>query len=92
MKLVKVAPQAERDLGRLASFLAPKNPPAAKAAVIAMQDAILSLSEFPERGHPVGPTILELFVAYGRDGYVVRYRVGVQQVTITRVFHGKERR
>jgi len=47
---VALAPGAERDLIRLADFLSQKNRRAADGAVVAINQAILSLSEFPERG------------------------------------------
>jgi hypothetical protein len=33
-----------------------------------------------------------LFVAFGRDGYVVRYRIVPGAIVVTRIFHVRERR
>jgi len=51
-----------------------------------------SLVELPERGRPRGTLTRELNAAFGRSIYVIRYRVIEEQVIITRVFHGRERR
>jgi plasmid stabilization system protein ParE len=63
------------------------------AAVQAIASAIQSLDQFPERGALVrGANWRELVVRFGRDGYVVRYRVTPSVVLVTRIFHGREDR
>jgi plasmid stabilization system protein ParE len=83
---------AYRDLARLARFLVEKNAPAASRAADVIVEAVHSLASFPERGHAEGSEFRELIVRFGRDGYVLRYRVRRDEVLVTRIFHGKERR
>ena len=81
------------DLRRLVDFLAEKNPRAANAAFDALSDALLSLQTLPERGRKAhDPEHRELHVNFGRDGYVVQYRVGADEVVVARIFHARERR
>jgi len=89
---VKVSGRATRDLERLRDWLAPKSPAAANRAITAISQAILSLSELPGRGRLIAPRVRELRVDFGRDGYLLRYRVHDDEVVIARVFHGRERR
>jgi plasmid stabilization system protein ParE len=81
------------DLERLEDFLAGKSVRAANAAIDAIEGAIYSLSELPERGRP-SPRgkFRELLVPFGKDGYVLRYRVRSNEVVILRIFHARERR
>lgn len=92
MKSVRVAAAAYRDLSRLAAWLAPKSPSAADRAADALTEAIESLAEFPDRGRPIHRAVRELSVAFGRDEYVVRYQTSEAFVTVTRIFHARERR
>ena len=90
---VELSPGARRDLVRLEDFLLLKNPRAADAAVVAISKAVLSLGEFPERGASRrGGGRRELLVNYGRDGYVIRYRITSTVILVTRIFHGRENR
>lgn len=92
MRGVRLADAAYRDLSRLAAWLAPKSLRAADRAADALMEAITSLAEFPNRGRPVRRDIRELPVGFGRDGYVLRYRTTEAWVTVTRIFHARERR
>ena len=92
MKQVRVTDAAYRDLSRLAAWLAPKSPRAADLAADVLTEAIASLAELSDRGRPLGHGVRELSVAFGRDGYAVRYRVSEAWVTVTRIRHTRERR
>ena len=92
MKRVLVAPAAYRDLTRLSAWLRPKSELAADRAADAMLAAITSLAEMSDRGTPLGGHIRELAVEFGKDGYVLRYRSTETLVTVTRIFHARERR
>lgn len=89
---VRLARSAARDLIRLNAFLAEKSPRAAQRAMHAISSGLRSLSDSAERGRLAGETVRELRIAFGRDGYVVRYRVGVADVLVTRIFHAREQR
>ncbi len=78
---------------RLEQFLLAKSPPAAQRAAGAIAEGVLSLAEHAERARIVSNDgIRELVVRFGRDGYIVQYRVDESLVLVTRIFHGKERR
>lgn len=89
---VRVSDAAYRDLSRLAEWLAPKNARAADLAADVLSKAIASLADFPERGRMVGGGVREIAVRFGRYGYVVRYRVTVAGVIVTRLRHVREGR
>lgn len=89
---VRLSSPASRDLVRLNDFLEQKSPSAARKASQAISAGLRSLSDVAERGRPVGGGVRELRIRFGRDGYVARYRVGAGFVTITRIFHIRERR
>ena len=90
---IRIVAHARRDLGRLEAFLIGKNPRAAKQAAAAIVSAIFSLEEFAERCPRLADSeIRELVVSYGRDGYVVHYRIDGQLIHVARIFHGKEDR
>jgi plasmid stabilization system protein ParE len=89
---VKVSGPALRDLQRLRDWLETRNRSAADRAIRAIVLGIASLEELAERGRPITVRVRELKVDFGRYGYVIRYRVQNDDVIITRVFHGRERR
>jgi len=90
---VRLLPLARRDLARLEDFLSSKSPAAASKAAAAIRRAVLSLDEHAKRGRP-GPVenTRELHVRFGRDGYVIQYRVSEDRVSVARIFHTRERR
>jgi plasmid stabilization system protein ParE len=93
IRSVRLVGSARDDVARLVAFLAERNPRAASEAAMAISHALLSLNEFAERGHPARREgFRELVVRYGRDGYVIRYRVLDQSVIVLRVYHGKQDR
>ncbi len=88
---VRLVAAAQDDFSRLVDFLAERNLRAANEAARAISEAVLSLTEFSERGHPgKREGFRELVVRFGRDGYVIRYRVIDQLVIVLRIYHGKE--
>jgi plasmid stabilization system protein ParE len=90
---VRLLPGARSDLLRLKDFLATKNSRAARQAGQTIEAAVRSLAVFPDRGRSSDiPGLRELVVRYGRDGYVVRYRVEPELVVVTRIYHGLEQR
>ena len=70
-----------------------KSATAAVRAIDTIRGAIVSLREFPFRTpQRPGTNQRQLVVPFGRDGYVVRYRVSGDEVVISRIFHGLEDR
>lgn len=52
-----------------------------------------SLDRFPERGAPtLQESVRQLFVPFGRGGYVVQYAIVAAEVIILRIFHSLEER
>ena len=88
-----MSPDAEWDLARLRDFLAEKAPSAAVYAATAIVTAVRSLRSLSERGFqtPAG-SLRELYVPFGRNGYVVQYIVQPNDVLVLRIFHSLEER
>jgi plasmid stabilization system protein ParE len=51
-----------------------------------------ALVDFSERGRPVGDGVRELVAPFGGARYVIRYEVDADSVSISRIWHGLERR
>lgn len=87
------SPSALLDIQRLYRFLAPKNLDAAKRAVKVIRQGVKVLEQQPGLGRPVEDMDEEFrdwIIDFGDSGYVVRYRVDQQFVTILAVRHQKE--
>ena len=78
---------------RLYRFLAAKNPAAAQRAVRAIREGVSILAAHPQVGRIV-EDMDEAFrdwpIHFGDSGYVVRYRLDGDQVTILTVRHQRE--
>lgn len=93
MPQVRFAPQAIRDLERLREFLRPKNPVAAQRAGEVIVNAVQVLGLQPQLGRPIEDMpdeFREWIIDFGDSGYVARYRIGPDAVTILAVRHQKE--
>ena len=53
---------------------------------------VAQLADFPESAPVIDGRHREATVNFGRDGFVLRYRVDPHAVTIVRVFHGRQAR
>ena len=90
---IQLSVAARHDLERLADFLGAKSERAATRAMELISSAVMSLEEFAERGYPSKRSgWRELSVRFGRSAYIVRYRIEVDSVFVTRIFHGLEGR
>ena len=81
------------DVQRLYRFLAPKNLDAAKRAVRAVRQAVKVLEQQPGVGRPIEDMpdeFREWIIDFGDSGYVARYRIAPDAVTILAVRHQKE--
>jgi plasmid stabilization system protein ParE len=86
-------PEALGDIERLHAFLADKNPPAARNAILCIQAAARQLQDFPEIGRPLPDDSQrrEVFAAFGAGAYVLRYRLNrFGQPVVIRVWHTRE--
>lgn len=87
------SPAALLDVQRLYRFLAPKNIDAAKRAVTAMRQGVRVLGQQSGIGRPIDEmpdAFREWIIDFGESGYVVRYRLDSNGVTILTVRHQKE--
>lgn len=87
------SPSALLDVQRLYRFLASKRPEAAKRAVQAIRQGVKVLEQQPGVGRPVedmDDEFRDWIIDFGDSGYVARYRVDQQSVTILAVRHQKE--
>ncbi len=79
---------ATRDLTRLRSFIAEKDPQAAARVSRRLGRTIRHLRDHPELGSSLEglPDVRELVAG----DYIVRYTIGEETVTILRIWHGRE--
>ena len=87
------SPAALLDAQRLYRFLAPKNIDAAKRAVTAIRQGVRVLGQQPGIGRPIDEMpdeFREWIIDFGDSGYVARYRLDSDVVTILAVRHQKE--
>lgn len=80
------------DVQRLYRFLAPKNLDAAKRAVKAIRQSVKVLRQQPGVGRPIEDMpdeFREWIIDFGDSGYVARYRIDSDAVTILAVRHQK---
>jgi plasmid stabilization system protein ParE len=92
MAQVVYSRNAISNLDRLHRFLSEKNPQAAARAIMTILDRLGTLSRFPRVGRvdPERPDTRELFMPLGAAGYVARYRVTDDVVTVMAVRHMRE--
>ena len=86
-------PSALLDVQRLYRFLVVTNPDAARRAVKAIRQGVKVLEQQPRVGRPVEEMDNEYrdwIIDFGDSGYVARYRVGPQFVSVLAVRHQKE--
>jgi plasmid stabilization system protein ParE len=87
------APAAIRDLERLRDFLRPKNPAAAQRAGETILKAVRMLAQYPHMGRLIEDMpeeYREWLVDFGDSGYLLRYRLDEDRLTILAVRHQKE--
>lgn len=87
------SPSALLDVQRLYRFLASKNIDAAKRAMKALRHEVKMLGQQPSVGRPIEDMpedFREWIIDFGDSGYVARYRINREAVTILAVRHQKE--
>lgn len=93
MPQVIFAPAAIRDLQRLREFLRPKNPDAARRAGEAIRQGVRILGAQPRLGRMIDDLpeqFREWLIDFGDSGYVARYHIDGDAVTILAIRHQKE--
>lgn len=83
---------ASRDLARLVDFLVDRNPKAALRVADVLENAASSLSELADRGRPGPEGLRELVVQFGKNAYILMYKVEPDRVLVARIFHSLENR
>jgi plasmid stabilization system protein ParE len=81
------------DVQRLYRFLAAKNMDAARRAIQTLRQGVKVLGYQPGIGRPIEDMpdeFREWLIDYGDSGYVARYRIDADAVTILAVRHQKE--
>ncbi len=89
---VALTAEAERDLVRLAEFLARRNENAARGAGATIKTALRSLAHMPARTRRISEDLHEFDIRFGKSGYVVQFRVADGAVIIARIYHMREDR
>ena len=90
---VRYAPRALADLQRLREFLRKKNPLAARRAGQTIIESLRVLGLQPQIGRLLEDMPVEYrewVIDFGGSGYVARYRVDDEGVTILAIRHQKE--
>ena len=93
MPQVVFAPTVIRDMQRLRDFLQSKNADAAGRAGEAIRQGVKALGAYPRMGRMVDDLpeqFREWLIDFGNSGYVARYRVDGDAVTILAIRHQRE--
>lgn len=93
MPQIVFASAAIRDMQRLRDFLQPKNADAARRAGEAIRQGVKALGAYPRMGRVVDDLpeqFREWLIDFGDSGYVARYRVDDDLVTILAIRHQRE--
>lgn len=85
------SPAARDDVVRLRKFIELHNPEAARRAAESLKKSARILQAHPGSGRRLaGRQDRELFVPFGKRGYIIRYRLDGETVVILRVWHSLE--
>jgi plasmid stabilization system protein ParE len=93
MPRVIFAPAAIRDVQRLRDFLQHKDADAARRAGETIRQGVKVLGGYPRMGRMVDDLpeqYREWLIDFGDSGYVARYRVDTDAITILAIRHQKE--
>ena len=93
--MILLSPDAVSDVARVRSFLAERDPDAAKRALAKIWRALEQAQVFPGLGTPTTDAdIRQLVVPFGSSACIVRYTVlpDSGDVFVTRIWHGRETR
>lgn len=90
MTEIRWSPRSLLDIKRLYDFIAEKNPKAASNAITGIRVAINNLITFPELGKTIEnlpPNYREINIPFGARGYIARYYLDENTVTIIAIRH-----
>jgi plasmid stabilization system protein ParE len=85
---------AKSDLQRVYDFIAVHDPKAAQRAAAAIKKTIQYIQQWPLSGRVVRERldIRDSFIAFGKSGYCLRYRITQRRLEILRIWHQRETR
>lgn len=83
---------ADADLERLEAFIASESRRQAARAIARLLRGLQNLQDLPELGKELEDGYRQLVLRYGKNGYVIHYRVLDDAILITRIWHSKEER
>ncbi len=84
--------RARSDLLRQVDWLASLSPRVARNAQRKINKGLRTLARFPVAGVELETGDREWPIPFGRDGYVVVYRIEPERVLIARIFHSRQDR
>ena len=91
---LKWFPESIADLERIREFIRVHNTDAAQRAAKRILESAHKLLEFPFIGRQVldidRPELREIFISFGQAGYWMRYIVTDDNITIVKIWHGRE--
>jgi plasmid stabilization system protein ParE len=91
MKVV-LSPRAELDFEAQVRWLKEHSPDVGRRAATQIIETLNLLSDFPRLGVGVGQGVREKHIQFGRDGFVLRYRIKGQTLWVLRILHGRQAR
>lgn len=91
MKVVLSA-RALDDVEAQRDWLLAMAPTAAEKAADAIAAKLALLTEYPFSAPVRGSGLREAIVIFGRDGFILQYRVVADLLTVERVLHGRQAR
>ena len=89
---VSLSPQAELDFAAQVRWLRRHSPRVGRRAAERIVAALDLLGTFPEIGRAVDGALREKHVQFGRDGFVIQYRLTDEGVAVERILHGRQAR
>jgi len=89
---VVLSRRANLDLIAQIDWLAELSPSVALHAETVIRTGLKTLAVFPDAGRAINPSERKWVMPFGRDGFVVIYRVDTDRVVIGRIFHSRQNR
>ena len=84
--------RSRADLLSQIDWLAERTPQSARRAAERIHLQLALLAQFPEAAPESGGGHRDATVRFGRDGFVVRYRIEGDLVVVVRIYHGRQSR
>jgi len=89
---VVLSRRANLDLIAQIDWLVGLSPSAALHAETVIRTGLETLAVFPEAGRSINTAERKWAIPFGRDGFVVVYKIEADRVVIGRIFHSRQSR